>query len=149
MSNPESIDTAAREERIWVGHPSQLSHLGLYILCLIFAWLVIPLLIALWTWISTRATKYELTTQRIRFSTGVFNRKVDDIELYRVKDYNIEKPFWLRILGLGHVIVLTSDQTTPELTIRAVHKPETLADLIREHVERRRDKKRVTEIDME
>ncbi|MHA6287967.1 PH domain-containing protein [Maricaulis sp. CAU 1757] len=149
MSQAEAIDPAPSEQHIWVGHPSQLSHLGLYIVCLVFAWLVIPVFIALWTWIATRAVKYELTTQRIRFSTGVFTREVDDIELYRVKDYRIEKPFWLRLVGLGHIIVLTSDQTTPELKIRAIAKPEALADLIREHVERRRDAKRVSEIDME
>ena len=145
----EAAADAEAESEIWQASPSQLVNLPLFVFCLLFFWLVIPIIVALAYYLSTRATQYTLTSQRIRLARGVFNRQVDDLELYRVKDYHVEKPFLLRLFSLGHVILLTSDQTTPNVRLRAISDPEGVADLLREHVEIRRDRKRVSEVDFE
>ena len=77
------------EETLWSGSPSQVVNLGTFILLGIFFWLVAPLFIILWRWLVTKNIKYELTNERIITRLGVFNKTVDDLELYRVKDIKI------------------------------------------------------------
>lgn len=137
------------ETAIWTGRPSQLINLPIFIVCLLLFWLVFPIFVALWRYLEIRAIRYDLTTQRLYFASGVFNRDRDQLELYRIKDYHVGKPFLLRIFGLGDVVIMTSDQTTPTLRLRALHRTDTLADRLRDQVEIRRDRKRVSEVDFE
>ncbi len=136
----------APEETVWSGRPSHINNLVLYIVCTI---LVIPVFYAIWKWLELRCTTYELTTQRLRIITGVFNRDEEEIELYRVKDISFSQPFLPRMFGLGNVTMHTSDKTTPELTIAGIADAREFRDLLRDRVEQRRDEKRVREVDFE
>ena len=129
------------EEKIWIGRPSQLVNLFTYLL---FFWTIIFPLIA---YLKTRFTIYELTKTRLRLKTGIFSQQIEDTELYRVRDYSIDKPFWFRIFGLGHIKVLTSDKSNPEINLYAVSKIENTAELIRQNVEVARKKSGTREID--
>lgn len=129
------------EEKIWIGRPSQLINLFTYLL---FFWTIIFPLIA---YLKTRFTIYELTRTRLRLKTGIFSQQIEDTELYRVRDYSIDKPFWFRIFGLGHIKILTSDKSNPEINLYAVSKIENTAELIRNNVEIARKKSGTREID--
>jgi uncharacterized membrane protein YdbT with pleckstrin-like domain len=137
------------EEEIWSGTPSQVVNLGQFVLWGLLFWLVFPLFIILWQWLVIRNTKYELTSERLRTRRGVINKKVDDLELYRVKDYKHEQPFFLRMFSLGNIILETSDKSHRFVKIAAVPDVEELREKIRSCVEKRRDQKRVREIDFE
>ena len=129
------------EEKIWIGRPSQLVNLFTYLL--LFWTIIFPLI----AYLKTRFTIYELTKTRLRLKTGIFSQQIEDTELYRVRDYSIDKPFWFRIFGLGHIKVLTSDKSNPEITLYAVSKIENTAELIRQNVEVARKKSGTREID--
>ena len=129
------------EEKIWIGRPSQLINLFTYLL--LFWTIIFPLI----AYLKTRFTIYELTKTRLRLKTGIFSQQIEDTELYRVRDYSIDKPFWFRIFGLGHIKILTSDKSNPEITLYAVSKIENTAELIRQNVEVARKKSGTREID--
>ena len=154
------------EEVLWKGSPSQVLNLGKYLLVLLLAggivvaglvsgqvylWaaLILPALWALWIYIETRSIHHELTTERIRLSRGIFNRKLDDVELYRVKDTSMERPFWYRLFGLSTLIIETSDLSQPRIEIKAVHDGDNLRESLRKQVELLRDRKRVREVDFD
>jgi len=152
------------EEILWKGSPSQVLNLGRYVIALALAlgiafgglffppaWiaLVLPLGWALWIFVETRATRHELTTERIRLCAGVFNQQMDDVELYRVKDTSMERPFWYRVFGLSTLIIETSDRSQPRIEIKAVHHGDELRETLRKQVEFWRDKKRVREVDFD
>lgn len=139
----------AEERPVWSGTPSQVVNLGTYILCILFLWLVFPLFIMLWKWLVVKFTKYELTTQRLRTRYGVLNKITDELELYRIRDYTLEQPFFLRLFSLGNIILTTSDKSHPVVVIRAIRNGEDLRDKLRTHVEECRVAKRVREIDFE
>jgi uncharacterized membrane protein YdbT with pleckstrin-like domain len=139
----------SEERTVWFGTPSQVVNLGSFILLGLFFWLVIPLFIILWKWLVVKNTKYELTTERLRMRHGVLNKKLDELELYRVRDYKLDQPFFLRIFSLGNVILQTSDKTHPVVTIEAVAKAEELREQLRTHVEACRTRKGVREVDIE
>ncbi|WP_455233285.1 PH domain-containing protein [Geopseudomonas aromaticivorans] len=136
-----------QESTLWNGSPSHVENMGTYILCALFSPLVIPLFIALWKWLEVRTTKVELTTQRIIMRRGILSRRTDELELYRVKDYSVEQPFFMRLFSLGNVVISTSDRSHPQLTISAVKNAEQLREKLRSAVEERRRLKGVREID--
>jgi len=153
------------EASLWKGHPSQWIHFWHYLLCVLIAGgalaaipftaglsaigLVIPLILWSIRWWMTRTTIYELTTQRLRITSGILNRRLDELELYRVKDYVMEQPFILRLLGLGNLTIVTSDATTPTIAIRAIAGVEPVREKLRTAVQAERDRKRVREVDVE
>ena len=90
-----------------------------------------------------------LTSERIRLSRGILGKSHDELELYRVKDSTLEQPFFLRLFGLGNIVLDTSDRSTPIFTFKAVPDPSALRDELRTHVEARRTAKQVREVDFE
>lgn len=136
-------------EIIWTGRPSQLVNFWWFVLGGLLFFLVVPLILAIWKYLDVRCTTFELTPQRLRRSTGVFNRVHHELELYRVKDYVINQPFWQRIFGLGTVILETSDRTHPTFVIPAIADSTPVRDHIREQVEYLRETKKVREIDFQ
>lgn len=82
------------EKPVWNGTPSQVINIPAFALWGIFFWLVIPIVIILWKWLVVKNTKYELTTERLKIRHGVLNKNMDDLELYRVRDFKLEKPFF-------------------------------------------------------
>lgn len=137
------------EREVWFGTPSQVVNLGTFIIMGLFFWLVFPLFIILWKWLVVKNIKYELTTERLRTRYGVLNKKTDELELYRVRDYQFEQPFFLRLFSLGNIVLQTSDRSHPEVTLRAIPDGENLRERLRTHVEACRTTKRVREVDFE
>lgn len=137
------------EKNVWQGGPSQRVNLGLYILCGLFFWTVIPLYFILAAYLKTRHTRYELTTQRLRITTGVFSRRVDEIELYRVKDSTLLEPFFLRTQGLGNIAILSNDTAMPRVELHAVAQARDVREKLRNAYENRRDEKRVRVAEVE
>jgi uncharacterized membrane protein YdbT with pleckstrin-like domain len=136
---------SAQEKIIWEGSPSQWINIGVYIICTL---LVITIPYAIWRWLVLRCFHYSVSDQRIRTSQGVFNKRTDSIELYRVKDVVLLQPFALRMFGLGNVELRTSDMTSPLLTLHAVPDPAMLREKILLAAEARRDLKGVRELDV-
>ena len=137
----------AEEQSLWRGSPSQAVNLGAYVLCLLLCWLVLPVLYALWRWIETHLTEYELTSQRLVLRRGVFNRKTDEVELYRVRDSSLDEPLFLRLFGAGNVVISATDASTPILLLRAVKGAADVRQKLRAAVEAVREQKRVRSIE--
>ena len=137
----------SKESVIWAGRPQQAANLGVFILCALFAWLVIPLGIAVWKYLVIRATQYQLTTERYRTRYGVLNKTIDEIELYRVRDYRIDQPILLRVFGLSNLVMETSDRSHPVAVIRAIPHGEKVLHRLRRQVEYCRQAKRVRAVE--
>ena len=137
------------EERVvWTGSPSQVLNLPIYLVCALLFWLVVPIFYAIWKWLVLRNVQYELTTERLKIRQGVFNKELDELELYRVRDYRLEQPFWLRIFSLGNIMLNSSDTSNPYIVLRGVRDCEQVYEQIRKHVEDCRVKKRVLPLDL-
>ena len=152
------------ETPLWKGTPSQWLNIGPFSLALLlsagiavggilfppaFAGLILPLIWMIWRFLVIRCEIFELTSQRLRISHGVFNQKIDEIELYRIKDVLVERKWRMRIFGLGSLHLETSDRSLPQVTIPAISDAIGLREILRKEVEAVRDKKRVRELDFE
>ena len=137
------------ERTVWSGTPSQVINLSSYIVSALFFWLIFPLFSAFWKWLEVRNTRYEITTQRLKTESGVFNKKINDLELYRVQDYIVDEPFFLRLFGLCNITLETSDFTDPRITLYALPKNEQLNDKIRTYVEEAKAEKRLSMVNIQ
>ena len=137
------------EEIVWSGSPSQIVNLPVLVLCTLFSWLVVPIFYALWKWLVVRNIRYELTSERLKLREGVLNKVLNEVELYRVRDYRAEQPIYLRVFSLGNVIIGTTDASHPRVVLRAVRDVEHVLELVRRYVEDCRARKNVRAIDLE
>ncbi|MCL1635507.1 PH domain-containing protein [Luteimonas sp. SX5] len=144
MDQIESVTPGVAEREAWTGTPSQWQNFWYWVACV----LVIPIPWALWRWLVTRNTRYALTDQRLKTTRGVFNRVTDDLELYRVKDTHFQQTFWQRVVGIGDIVLSTSDATTPSMVLADIKGADGVRERIRALVEQRRDAKRVRELDL-
>ena len=132
------------EQIQWTGGPSQWQNLGWWLACLL-----LPIPYAFWKWLVTRSTIYTLTDQRLKFTVGVFNKVTQDLELYRVRDTKFQQSVFERMVGLGEIVIFTTDETSPVISLAYIREAETVREQLRGLVEARRDAKRVRYLDAE
>jgi membrane protein YdbS with pleckstrin-like domain len=143
----ELKDLDPDEPIIWMGKSSQMIHLAAYVLCFLFCWAVFPIFIAYYIYLQTKHTIYVITEQRLRIYSGIFVKRIDDVELYRVKDTTFIQPFLLGRFGLSNIRLITSDASWPNETIAGITNGRMLREKIRKVVETAREKKEVREVD--
>jgi uncharacterized membrane protein YdbT with pleckstrin-like domain len=136
------------EQTIWEGHPSQLGNLGVYLLCLLLVWLLLPLFYALWRALVLRCIDYRFTSHRFTIEQGVFARRMDELELYRVKDIVFEQSLLQRLFGIADLVFVTSDRTRPTVRASGLREARALRERLRLHVEQLRDAKGIREVDL-
>ncbi|HEX5491299.1 MAG TPA: PH domain-containing protein [Candidatus Udaeobacter sp.] len=138
-----------QEEIVWRGTSSQWKNFGVYVLCGLLCWLIVPIVFALIYYFKTKCKVFELTTQRLKITSGVFTKVTETLELYRVKDIETRQPFFSRLVGIENVQMTTTDVSSPIVLIEAVPSSVGFADKLRHQVEIIRQQKRVREIDIE
>jgi membrane protein YdbS with pleckstrin-like domain len=81
-----------------------------------------------------RGHHYRLTNRRLFVTTGFFNRRVDQLELIRIKDVYIQQSMIGDWLGIGNVVVISSEPTLPKVYLLGINEPRRIMDLIWHHM---------------
>ena len=124
-----------------------LAGLGTLLLCLVGVGLVI---IAV-RWFQNIATQYELTDQRLIIRTGILNKKIDEIELYRVKDVTVAYSLINQWADIGAISISSSDPTTQggSIVLRDIPRARAIREEMRTLVDAARQARRVRELDVD
>lgn len=130
------------ETVIWKGTSSQVKNFWWFVACI----LVIPIPWAVWAWLKVKCRVFTLTDERLMIESGVFNKGQDLLELYRVRDLQVNQPFLLRLFGLENISLLTTDLTTESILLDYIPSSLNLRDQFRKHVEECRRKRGVREV---
>ena len=85
-----------------------------------------------WKAIALKSIGYEVTPDRIEWSRGVFDRHVDNIDMFRVVDLKLRQSLLECLLGIGTVIALTSDESDPEFEFVKVNRCRDLYEALKE-----------------
>ena len=127
---------------------------GLGLVFLSFAWWLSPLFLffslgligmAWYRFIFIRTCLYVVTSEVIRIRRGIFFKRTDQVELYRLKDYIVTQPFLLQLFGLIDLTLKGTDPENPVIWLRGI--PETdIVDTIRDRVQDARGHNRIYEI---
>jgi len=83
-------------------------------------------------------TKYILDSKSLKLCKGFFTTTEDDILLFRVMDVSIRRTLFQRIFGLGTMLVLSSDKTSPNLEIRNIKHIHEFKNVLDQRVEKDR-----------
>ena len=161
----ETLLKIMEEKTVWKGSSSPVINFGLYAVCglvaagavaggilaapLVFALLIVPALVALWQWVQNKCRVFEVTTERIKITTGVLTKRTEELELYRVKDTALVQPFLYRVFGAGNVVLNTTDVSTPVVTLAAIENAGALREELRKNIEQCRERKRVRITELE
>ena len=79
----------------------------------------------------------------------MLSKTTNELELFRVKDIKLEQPFFLRLVGLSNIVLITSDKTNKIVSINGVKNGEDLKENPRSFIDKRRTEKGVRETDFE
>ena len=93
---------------------------GFILICIPFVW--------------AKTVRYRIGNYRIDFERGIFSKAIDTLELWHVDDLKFHQSFIARLLGVGTIVVLSDDQTTPQLALRGLPNPRSLFDPLRQRV---------------
>ncbi len=132
---------------IWADTEGQLVNTGWFIVAILFCWTVIPVLWAIYRYLKVANHRYELTNQRLLEYSGILVKRVETLELYRVKDIAVSGTLFQALFGRGRVVLQTTDASTPTVRISAIASPQHVSQLIRDAVEHCRVARGVRAID--
>jgi uncharacterized membrane protein YdbT with pleckstrin-like domain len=133
------------EELLYAGRPAVIQGLGGLLLAILTLGIS-----ALVMWIRARGMHYKITTQRVVIEHGMFSKRMEQIDLYRIVDYVVERPFAQRLMGTGNIVLEAMDKTTPEIRIDGV-KTDVVAlyERLRYCTEQEKKKRGVRVLDVE
>ncbi|MFO0610993.1 MAG: PH domain-containing protein [Polyangiaceae bacterium] len=100
------------EETIFEGQPSLLPSIKSLGLVVITVGLAI-----IYFLLRRSGTKYRITSQRIVIDSGILSKKLEQVDLYRVNDFVVERPLSQRIMGTGNLTMTTTDKSNPTLRL--------------------------------
>ena len=108
------------EEVIWEGRPTWRAWPGKWIA----GWALLPLLVGafllLTVWKRTKSSRWKLTSRRIEIETGLLAKKIDTLELWRVRDVELQQSLLDRLVGVSSLYVTAHDGGSPVLEVRGV-----------------------------
>lgn len=81
-----------------------------------------------------RGHHFRLSNRRLFVTTGFFRRRVDQLELIRIKDVYIQQSMIGDWLNIGNVVVISSEQTLPKAYLLGIDDPRRVMDLIWHHM---------------
>ncbi len=74
---------------------------------------------------------YEVSTDRIEFTRGILNRRIDNLDMFRVMDIKLHRTLLDCLVGIGSVTLMTKDETDPVFEFEKVARPKQLYDIIK------------------
>jgi membrane protein YdbS with pleckstrin-like domain len=164
-----SADPEDPEEVLWEGRFSKLAMIGswigagLFTLAVVVAGFVVAFDGAMWTWAAVAigvvwvvlalkllyqqlSVRYTLTSQRLVHEHGLLWRSTDRIEAIDIDDVTFTQGPIARIVGVGNVKVVSSDESTPVFYLQGIDDVRHVATIIDE-VRRKERRKRGVHIE--
>ncbi len=146
----ENLDDYDEEAELWSGGYSPKAMIGMWVLMAIvsLALLLLPLLapvgfpiaagliLVIWLLGGLRYAwkrlgyHYQLTSQRFVHQTGVLTRQTDRIEVIDIDDVSFSQGPVQRMFGVGTIVLSSSDQSHPSLSMIGIDKVKEVAGLI-------------------
>jgi hypothetical protein len=137
--------SSGAEELLYDGRPAVVRGFGGLLLAILTLGIS-----AIVSYLRTRGVRYKITSQRVVIERGILSKRMEQVDLYRVVDYVVERPFGQRLMGTGNIILEAMDKTTPEIRIDGI-KTDVVAlyERLRYCTEQEKKKRGVRVLDVE
>ena len=74
---------------------------------------------------------YTITSERLKITTGLVSRNVENFELIRIQDIDFKQGMGDRMVGIGDINIRGHDPSNPDILLRNVSKPEEVYEILR------------------
>ncbi|MBR6581632.1 MAG: PH domain-containing protein [Ruminococcus sp.] len=85
-------------------------------------------------------TRYYLTPTKFITRAGLFNVEEDEIDLYKIIDKSVQRPFFQRLFGCGTIVIHSKDADTPTKEVKSIKSVRQVSNLIDKHMNNMRDR---------
>lgn len=85
-------------------------------------------------------TRYYLTHTKFITRHGFINVEEDEIDLYKIIDKSVKRPFFQRLFGCGTIIIHSKDADTPTKIVHSVKSVRQVSNLIDKYMNNMRDR---------
>mgnify|MGYP000608826216 CR=1 FL=1 len=79
-----------------------------------------------------KTQRYKITTRLIEREQGVFFKRIDALDLARVKDVELSQSLMDRMLNIGTIEVFSSDKSDPIMFLEAIPTPRPVYEKLRD-----------------
>lgn len=155
-----------KREMLYEGNPSWKAYLGYYVAAVVGALLVmmislrladsakhkalgvlIPVALAavfaFGLHLFRKSIKFRVSNTVIEYERGLLSKRIDVVQLWRVKDVVYKQSLIDRVLGIAHIGIVTSDATNPNFDIVGMPASRQLFENLRDSIEIQRQSKNV------
>jgi hypothetical protein len=113
--------------------------LAIYIWSSLPAWLALLMMLAgavapFIPFILTKTIRYRVSNYRIDVERGLLSKNIDTLELWHVEDIKLHQSLTDRMLGVGRIVIVSHDATTPELELRDLPDPRPLFEQMKQRI---------------
>ena len=91
----------------------------------------VVVLILLLKIVKLKMVYYEVTADRIEWSRGILDRRIDNLDMFRVIDLKMRRSLLDCIFGVGTIALITTDKTDPEFVFEKMRYSRELYDIIK------------------
>jgi len=116
-----------------VAYFAAMPHLGLVVGAAVAS------LVGLWLYLGgelrRRATHYRISTRTIDIEQGVLSKRIDTLQLWRVRDVMFEQSLTERLLGMGRIRIITHDRSSPDVVLKGLPDARALFEKLKLAVE--------------
>jgi membrane protein YdbS with pleckstrin-like domain len=90
-----------------------------------------------------RAVKYKITTRTIDVESGVLSKRIETLQLWKVRDLEFNQSFLDRMLNVATIKIITHDVTNPTLLLWGVPESREIFDRLKDAIELSRQARNV------
>lgn len=127
----------------WIARRPSVDAHGVHLALAILIPIAIGIIAIFTTTLLRRSTRVRMTNRSVENEQGVFSKKIDVLELWRIRDVRYKQSLLDRILGIAHIEVFTKDVTTPHFEIVGMPASRQVFEKLRDSIEIQRQSKRV------
>jgi len=96
---------------------------------------LLPLAVGLvYSWLVRISTEYRVFADSLEVESGIIARRIENIQLFRVRDLGLNQSLLGRMLNVGNVFVTSTDQSDPNLILHGIDDPRSVYESLRELV---------------
>jgi uncharacterized membrane protein YdbT with pleckstrin-like domain len=92
-----------------------------------------------------RNCQYLIGLEYVQITRGIFFKRIDQVEMYRIKDYVVTRSLLLQLFRLMDVMLKSTDSETPVIWLRGIPSSDII-ETIRDRVQEARKVNRIVEL---
>ena len=103
---------------------------GWFILWCILTPVVIGIIVLFFWHVQLRNTRLTIVGKRVLYRSGMMSTRESEIRVEDVRDIEITRSLWQRVVGTGSLSLSTSGESGMEIEITGLRQPERVREII-------------------